>query len=123
MESVNKNDIDIGLGEKEVRFNMEMNDECSFLTQAYNSLCSHGAAKQRFINEKMQNIITIIDFYITNLILFYIYGIINKNFGAKTFRGITLFKYILQTSVNDAPCEHRELISCVIRSVFMPQAF
>ena len=67
---------------------MKINDECSFLTQAYNSLCSHGAAKQRFINEKVQNIITIIDFYITNLILVCIYGIINKNFVAKTLKGI-----------------------------------
>ena len=56
-----------------------------------------------------------IDFYITNLILFYIYGIINKHFGAKTLKGITFFEYILKTSVNDAPCEHRELIACVIR--------
>ena len=70
------------------------------MTQAYNSLCSRGAAKQRFINEKVQNIITIIYFYITNLILFYIYDIINKNFGAKTLQGIQFFKYILPTSVN-----------------------
>ena len=73
MESFSKNDIDIGLGDKEARFNLKMNDQCSFLTQAYNSLCSHGAAKQHYVNEKVQNISTIIDFYTTILILFCIY--------------------------------------------------